>query len=314
MTVLLYPAYDRLRHFLGGHASLASLVMVFAVLVLVFIPMFLLGYLVLDESVNAYNNFVKTGEASGVLMTVAQSIEGYVNSKLSVGIDLTQYLNIGGHVQDVLGWVTSKIGSVFSEILKFGLSTVVFVLALFYLFRDGHKFIDHVVTISPLRDSYDRQIFEKMKQAVNSVIKGDIIIAIIQGILTGVGFVIFGLPSAALWGFIAAIFAFLPIVGTGMVIIPAIIYVFITAGWVWALGLAVYGAVVVGLIDNILRPVLIDRGMHVHPLLILFAVLGGLDIFGPIGFVVGPVILSLLFALLDIYPILCGSIKKESAR
>ena len=108
---------------------------------------------------------------------------------------------------------------------------------------------------------------------------------------------------------LAAIAALIPSVGTALVFVPAIILLFISGQIFAAFGLLLWGALAVGLIDNFLGPKLIGRGMHLHPLLVLFSVLGGIVFFGPIGFVLGPIILSLLFALLDIYSYMVGRAK-----
>ncbi len=303
-AVIFYPLYQWFTRHLGGRRSIASLVTVLFIVLVIGTPLSFFGYLVFQEAVSLYQGIVRNGSTTSVFFTSIQSVENVFNSYVPFSIDLTSYFSISDQVQSLISWITSRVGSIFSQVLQVGLGVVVFILALFYLLRDGHGFIDKVITLSPLNDDHDRRIFAKIKQAVDSVIKGDVVIALIQGILAGVGLWVFGVPSPALWAFVAAVAAFVPSVGTGLVLVPAIVFVFVTGGWLWALGLFVWSAVIVGLVDNILRPIVIDRGMHVHPLLILLAVLGGLEVFGPVGFVVGPVILSLLVALLDIYPLL----------
>jgi predicted PurR-regulated permease PerM len=112
---------------------------------------------------------------------------------------------------------------------------------------------------------------------------------------------IFDIPAPAVWGAVAAIAAFIPGIGTSLVIVPGIIYLLLTGNTAYAIGLAIWGAVAVGLIDNVLGPHLVNKGVHIHPFLILVSVLGGLSTFGPIGFILGPLVLALLFALLEVY-------------
>jgi predicted PurR-regulated permease PerM len=131
---------------------------------------------------------------------------------------------------------------------------------------------------------------------------GTLFIALIQGLLAGVGFWIFGLPQPALWGTLTIITALVPVVGTALIWLPASIYLFSTGVTGMALGLFLWGAILVGSIDNFLRPKLIERYMKVHPFFILISVLGGLSLFGPLGFLLGPLVLSLILALLEIYP------------
>ena len=138
-------------------------------------------------------------------------------------------------------------------------------------------------------------------RAIGSVVKGNFTIAFIQGFLTTIGFTIFAVPNAILWGTAAAIASLIPSVGTSLVFAPAVILLFINGEVFSSVGLLLWGALAVGLIDNFLGPKFIGRGMKLHPLLILFSVFGGLALFGLIGFILGPIILSLLFALLHIY-------------
>jgi predicted PurR-regulated permease PerM len=140
-----------------------------------------------------------------------------------------------------------------------------------------------------------------MEQAVYSIFAGSIIVALVQGILTGIGFTIFGVPNPALWGSIASVAALIPGVGTALVVVPGILYLFFTGSTGYAIGLLVWGILAVSLIDNFLGPILVNRGVKIHPFLILLSVLGGLIFFGPVGFLLGPIILAFLFALLDIY-------------
>jgi predicted PurR-regulated permease PerM len=176
------------------------------------------------------------------------------------------------------------------------------ILSLFYFLRDGKKFIATIIDLSPLHDEFDKKIFSRIILAVNSVVRGSLIIGLIQGLLTGVGFYIFSAPSPVLWGTVAAVASLVPSIGTSLILVPAILFLFFTGQTINALGLIIWGGVAVGLIDNFLGPILIKRDIHIHPLLILLSALGGVAFFGPIGFLAGPVSLALLFALFDIYP------------
>jgi predicted PurR-regulated permease PerM len=169
------------------------------------------------------------------------------------------------------------------------------------MLRDGTSLRRQLIRFSPLVDTYDQKIFDKLELAIHSVVKGSLVVGIIQGVLTGIGFAIFDIPNPALWGSIAAIAALIPGIGTALVIVPGIIYSFFSGTMGATIGLAIWGVVAVGLIDNFLGPRLIERGVKVHQFLILLSVLGGITFFGPIGFIIGPLIVSLLYALLEIY-------------
>lgn len=171
----------------------------------------------------------------------------------------------------------------------------------FYFFRDGRAFTKRLVTISPLPDSEDELILARLAQAVRSVATGILLVALIQGTLTAIGLSIVGIERAVLFGVFAAIGALIPSVGTSIVLVPAVLYLVFIGEYTNATILTIWGMVFVGLVDNLLGPILMGRGNAMHPFLILLAVLGGMAVFGPVGFIVGPVIVSLFLVLLELY-------------
>jgi predicted PurR-regulated permease PerM len=209
--------------------------------------------------------------------------------------------NITKYIQNFLEWSFANLDTIFSSLTVFALEIFVMLFALFYLLRDGGKFKQDVIMLSPLADNYDDRIFSKLKQAIQSVVMGSLVVGLIQGVLTGLGFFLFGVPNPALWGSFAIVAALIPGIGTSLVLVPGILYLFFIGTTPHAIGLLVWGIVAVGVIDNLLGPLLVNRGVHVHPFLILLSVMGGLAFFGPIGFIAGPLIVALLFALLEIY-------------
>jgi len=185
--------------------------------------------------------------------------------------------------------------------IKLFIGTFIMVLAIFYLFRDGRHLIESVKNLSPLGSSDTVSILGKMERAINAVVRGRLLVGIIQGFVIGTGLALFGIPSAILWAFVAAIASVLPIVGPMFVVVPASLFLFFNGLTFSAVGLLFWGIASVIIVDEYLGSVLIDQRMRIHPLLVLVSVLGGISFFGPIGFVLGPVVLSLLFALLEIY-------------
>ena len=137
------------------------------------------------------------------------------------------------------------------------------------------------------------------------------LVALIQGCLTGVGLWLFGFENTFIWGVLAAFGALIPSVGTTLVLVPAVLYLFFTGDTVAALGLIAWGVVAVGTIDNILGPYLMGRGNSIHPLLVLLSVLGGISVFGFIGFLLGPIVVSLFLVLLELYSSHIGGTQKE---
>lgn len=293
-SIVFRPIYDWLVGNTGSK-GLSAVIMVILILALIVGPLTLLGLQVFKEARDVYTSL--SSSDAGFATAATDQIENLVKKfNPEFNLELKDYTS------KTLNWFTENLGRIFSGITRFIINLFIGILALYYLFKDGDKLNDFVVKYSPLSKSYKDDIFDKLHQTVNSVVKGSLIVALVQGIIAGLGFFIFRVPNPAFWGMFVVIAALIPSVGTAIVIIPAVLYLFFNGQSVAAIGLLAWGILVVGLIDNFLRPYLIERGIKIHPLLILVSVLGGLQLFGPIGFIAGPLVLSFLFTLLNIYP------------
>ncbi|KND49023.1 MAG: hypothetical protein AB200_01165 [Parcubacteria bacterium C7867-005] len=292
------PLHKYILSFTGGKRGLSAILSVILVFILVILPISFFASQIFQEASTLYF-YLMTNEGSSTLTLGSEgAINGlkyFVPNQAGFSIDLSQYAREG------LAWLIPHLSSILSNLLKIVVGVFVFLIALYFSFKDGQAIKKTVLAMSPLKDNHDEEIFKRLSLAVNSVIKGILVVAIVQGALTSLGFLIFGVPSALLWGSVAAIAAMIPGFGTSLVIGPAIIYLFVSGSTYHAVGLFVWGVTAVGLVDNFLGPKLLERGMHIHPFLILLSILGGLGLFGPLGFLLGPLALGLLFALLDIY-------------
>ncbi len=312
LAVSFQPVYTRIRRVCGGREALAAFLCVCIVLLFILGPLALFGTLLFQESTSLYQS-IASGESRGVGM-LAEALYGAERMIHKVvpqfPVDLHARFDVEQYVGKVLVWFSQHMAGFFSSIVRGVFGFFLMVLALFYFFKDGGRFVGSVRAISPLFDGHDSVILKRLADTVNSVVRGQLAVALVQGILTGLGFFVFGIPNPVLWGSCAAIASLVPTLGTGLVIAPAIIYLYVTGSGVQALGLAAWGICAVGLIDNVLSPLLVKRGLKIHSFVILLSVLGGIALFGPIGFIAGPVSLSLLVSLLDVYPTLVKRVKE----
>ena len=283
-------------------SSIAALVTVIIVIGVVFVPTLLVMGKIYTEVQTVYSFLIDETNRSQVINllnnaadTISSLFSGFYPSYSFDSLNITSVF------ARVLEWIFTNLDTVFTSVSKVAMGTFIMVLALFYFLRDGRELKRQIISISPLVDMDDERIMKKMEQAVYSIFAGSIIVALVQGVLTGIGFTIFGVPNPALWGSIASVAALIPGVGTALVVVPGILYLFFTGSTGYAIGLLVWGILAVSLIDNFLGPILVNRGVKIHPFLILLSVLGGLIFFGPVGFLLGPIVLAFLFALLDIY-------------
>jgi len=200
-----------------------------------------------------------------------------------------------------ISYVSNNIASIFTSTLSAFFSFLLMLIIIFYFLKDGTKWRKAIIVLSPLGDADDEKIITRFTQAVEAVMKGYLFIAIIQGVLLGIGFWIFGIPNGALWGVIAAVMSLIPTVGTSLVSIPGIIFLFATGNTTPAIGLLVWAIIVVGMVDNFLSPLIVGKQINIPSILILFSVLGGISFLGPVGILVGPLTVSLLYTLISIY-------------
>jgi predicted PurR-regulated permease PerM len=258
--------------------------------------MALLGTQIFKESSQLYQALA--GDRSGFESAVRDAV-GRVFSALQITSDYEP--DFGQYAKQILEVVINNFGAVFSSFAKILLNAFVFLIAFYYFLREGSRLKNYLVNLSPLDDEDDELIVTRLKTGVLAAMRGNLAIGLIQGTSTGIGFLIFGVPNAALWGGVAVIAAFIPGIGTALVIAPAVIYLALTGSLLSGIGLLLWGVIAVGLVDSFLGPKLIGRGMQLHSLVVFIAVLGGIAYFGPLGFLLGPLAMSVCLALIDIY-------------
>jgi predicted PurR-regulated permease PerM len=199
--------------------------------------------------------------------------------------------------QSIVGLAPNILGSIAE--LTLGLFIMFFVM--FYGFREGQTFVTNIKNLMPLETGLKDSLFDEMRTVTQAVLYGQVLTAVIQGGLGGIALLVFGVPNALFWGAIMIIMAFLPLLGTPLIWVPAGVGLIMDGQITQGVLLLVFGATVVMNIDNFLRPKLVSGRTNVHPVLILIGVLGGLRVFGFIGMLVGPLILAVLVALIKFY-------------
>lgn len=192
--------------------------------------------------------------------------------------------------------------------LAVGQGTFGFVLKLalmlyvtFFLLRDGRALVEKLVHAIPLGDERERMLLQKFAEVARATVKGNLVVAVVQGALGGLIFWILGLPAALLWAVVMTVLSLIPAVGAGLVWLPAAIYLYAAGEWVSATVLVAYGVLVIGLADNVLRPLLVGRDTKLPDWMVLLSTLGGITMVGISGFVIGPLIAVLFVAFWQIF-------------
>ncbi len=308
-AVVLQPVYLRMLRRVRSE-SLAALSTVAISILIVLIPVLFVSLQLLKEAQTLYGSLSETDTQrvfSQWIIVHGPQINHYIPNASQSLREISQSLD--EYIRQGASWLVLNIGAAFSSIAALFLDLFLFFVTLYYLLRDGSRLKKYLVELSPLQDSDDEQIVRKLEIAVNSVVKGKLAIAAVQGILAGIGLGIFGVPNPVVWGLVATVVSLIPPVGTALVLVPAIAYLFISGATAPAIGLSIW-SFGVSVIDNVIGPRLMGSGTELHPLLVLLSVLGGLALFGPVGIFLGPLILALLLSLLSLH----SFIAPESAK
>lgn len=296
LALIFRPIHKRILNLIGNYPSIASFLTLLLIFLIVIIPLTLLAGQLFIEARTFYINFSETSIGQNPLADTLNNL----NASLSELVPFLS-LDLARAQTEIVNWLINNLNFLFAGALQAGLNIFVFFFALFYLIRDGEKLKNILLKASPLTNKDDIKIFSKLRQATNSVFLGSLLIALVQGILAAVGLIFFNIPQPFLWGALGAIASLIPGIGASLIFIPIILIKLGLGEFIPALGLTIWAIIVVGGIDNIIRPYFIKRGINVHPFMILISVLGGILVFGPIGFILGPIILTLFFSLFDMY-------------
>jgi len=213
-------------------------------------------------------------------------------------LDTQGYLmeRLNGLTGTIVGRTLGLVGGVLGAIVQ----SFFIVFTMYYFFRDGDRIYDAMLDMIPLEAAQTRMIIDRTREVIHASVYGVIVIAGVQGTLGGLAFAVLGLPSPLVWGVVMFFLSMVPLVGSTVVWVPTAIYLAVNGHWGKGLALFLWGALVIGTIDNFLRPKLVGERAGLHELLIFFSVLGGLRIWGALGLALGPVVVAITLALLEI--------------
>lgn len=307
LVVVFQPVYRRLLYRFGGKSGLTALLLTIAVFVAVMVPAIVCGWVLTQEAVSFYQAAEQVyrqeglaGIASHPAITAVRALWDRASLPFKgLGVDLNALL-LGG-LSAVSSFIVDNLKGMAINLLSFTVNFFLAVFTFFFLLRDGETIVRNLQGFLPLERKDAEALFSRLYDAVSAVVRGTIVTALAQGILEGVGYWAFGVPYPVFLGLATALFSLLPVGGSGLVWIPAALYLFLGGGWVRGLLLLAWSTVVVSTADNVLKPALISGGTNLPTLFLFFGMLGGLQVFGILGFILGPVLLVTLSTFLDIY-------------
>jgi predicted PurR-regulated permease PerM len=303
-SALAHPLYSRLMKWMRGNKPLAS---VATLLIYVFVLLIPTGFLF--------------GIVTSQAIKVGQTVTPWVQAQIAEPAHFSEFLSSLPFYEQLEPYrevIYQKAGEAVGATSRFlidGLSSAtlgtvnfvfmlfIFLYTMFFFLSDGERLLNKILYYLPLEDQDERRMLDRFTSVTRATLKGTAVIGVLQGALAGAAFAVVGIPSAAFWGTVMTVLSIIPGIGSALVWGPAAIILAASGGWIKAIGLALFCGLVVGSLDNFLRPRLVGRDTEMHDLMILFATLGGLMMFGVLGFIIGPVVAALFVTVWDIYAV-----------
>ena len=304
-TALFYPLYEKFLRVFRNSRSASAILCCLVLLLGLMIPVYIVADLVSGEAIDLF----KTAE-SKIREIINKGDEGFLGTIKSYPIvkrfDLDT-IDWQSSLQDIAKNMANIIGIVINKTSKgtFHVLTNLFItlFIMFYFFRDGDKLINRVKYLSPLDDRHEEVLMQRFVSVSRATVKGTLLIGLVQGTLGGLTLWILGVASPILWGVVMVILSIIPLVGGWLVLYPAAIIQLILGNTWQGIAIMIVAAVVISNVDTLLRPRLVGRDAGMHDLLIFFSTIGGISLFGIMGFIIGPVIAVFFLTILDIYSI-----------
>jgi predicted PurR-regulated permease PerM len=302
LGIVFYPFHRKFLQW-TKRPSIAAFLSVLSVICLLIIPAAVFLSLVTREIASIVQYFSSTtmservsvilGHWNYYLLPWVQKFETLIGTQFNVVDWFWQAVQR-------LGQMVAKYSpSVVTTTANFFLNLFIMLLLLFYVFRDGNVLFERLLKLSPIKDKYERRLATEIQNTIYGIFYGSFLTGALQAFIATIGFYIAGIPGALVWGVITFFVSFIPILGTATVIAPMTIYLLVIGHYGHAVFLAIYGLVAIGAIDNFLRPFLIKTS--IHQAFLFLGLFGGMAVFGPIGILLGPIIMALLSGVLRIY-------------
>jgi len=257
------------------------------------------------DAYHAFEEMIKTGRLRAALeQTKDFPVLKQILSRLDQTFNLSSLDPIDfilKNLRQISAVLLSQSSKILKSVSSFLIAFFFTLLSLYYLFKDGERLWGGLKGILPIPPRERDLLIDRFREMVNATIFGGLFISLIQGLLGGLAFWVLGIPAPLLWGTAMALFSFIPLGGTALIWIPTAVILFIQGAVAKGIILLAVGVFVISSVDNFLRPLIVGAKTHIHPLLLFFTVIGGIQAFGMIGVITGPLIASLCLALIEIY-------------
>jgi predicted PurR-regulated permease PerM len=300
---LLHPLYKIFYQIFWRKAYLASFLCCFLLILVVLIPSFFILQSVISQMRELYSSAIPWVRDFTQRWQEYPIVENFMNSKIGKWlieeVDWPSFFNT--ITRNIASVATSVANRTYSGVFGLIADLVIMIFTLFYFLIDGEMILQKVKYLLPLKEKYQEMAFSSFLLMSKAIIKGTIIIGIVVGFFSAITLLIFGIETWMFWGFVVVVFSVIPLLGPSLIMVPAAIFKIIS-GHIWqGIGILLVTYIVLINIDNVIRPRVVGSSARMHDLLVFFSTLGGLSVFGVMGFIIGPVVAALFLTVLKIY-------------
>ena len=300
VAVLFRPVYDRLLGAFPGRTNLVTVTTLVLILLLVIVPAILLGFAMVQEATGIYQR-IQAGDIDfdAVFGRFERSLPHWMQVQLAAygyGDFASIRAEVEQYVSAILEFLLGQILSVGQGAFQFMLGLGVMLYLTFFLLRDGPALNDRIGEMIPLEESKRHILMERFLAVIRATIKGSLVIAVIQGTLGGLVFWALDIRGALLWGVVMGVSSLIPAIGTGFIWVPVALYLLVTGDVTQGVILILCGVFVISMVDNVVRPILVGRDTRMPDYVVLITTLGGLQLFGINGIIIGPLVAALFIA------------------
>jgi predicted PurR-regulated permease PerM len=295
LAVLIFPVYRRVKNYVGNESAAAGL-MTFLVAVVLVVPVILVTRQLTREiwrNVEYVRGEIEKGEWRAQIEQNQYAAQALRFAEEEMNLRQTLEQTTGKIPEHVSNFLSGSIWILFQLLITF--------FALFFFFRDHDSFLRGVRRLVPLSSKETDAVFKRVSDTLYAAVFGEMLIALVQGVLGGLMFWILGLPAPFLWGFVMGLFGFLPMIGSWMIWTPAAIYLMTQGEWIKGIILIAWGILALTVFTTVLYPILVGDRLRLHTLVVFIAIIGGIMAFGTVGIILGPLVLAVTIALIDIW-------------
>lgn len=290
---IFYPVYKFLLKKLKNKTLCAIIVCIGVIIIIIAISTLIINTF-MKQAIDSYLYLQKVDLGNLIIKALPEFLS-------TSGISTNIISSFNTLLSNFIAGYTSKFSSFILNLPMIMLHLLIVIFTFFFSLKDGEKAVEYIHSVSPLKKETNDRFSKQFKDVTNSVLIGELVVGLIQGVVSGIGYFIFGIPGALLLTIITTLVGVIPLISPWIVWIPVDVYLFATGKSIAGFGLLIYGALLINSVDAFIRPLIVSRKTKMNPLIVLIGMLGGMFVFGLIGLIIGPLVLAYVLLVLELY-------------